>query len=271
MKRTVSSCHEYIKAPFREKAGLFPTFQRKERGFRKMEEKEKPGILWVREELKKNTDQAYREFHSSLIPGIGRILGVRVPKLRELSKKAARETYWETSKELDLSLYEELMIRGMLIGYGKLTREEQKKELEDFVPHIDNWAVCDCCCSTYKFMKKDQEEWFRFLETYARGDREYEIRFALVCMMDFFIKEEFLDRMFRIFSQIRHEGYYVKMGMAWALSVCYVKFPKETESFLRQNTLDAFTHNKTIQKIRESLRVSKEDKERLKEWIRREK
>ena len=60
------------------------------------------------------------------------------------------------------------------------------------------------------------------------------------------------------------------MAAAWAVSVCYVKFPEKTEVFLRKNLLDDFTHNKAIQKIRESYRVSKEDKERLKELRREE-
>ena len=89
-------------------------------------------------------------------------------------------------------------------------------------------------------------------------------------MLDFFINEEYIDQVLEILGKVRHEGgYYVKMAAAWAVSVCYVKFPEKTEVFLRKNLLDDFTHNKAIQKIRESYRVSKEEKERLKE-LRRE-
>ena len=113
-------------------------------------------------------------------------------------------------------------------------------------------------------MKKDQEEWFAFLKTYAVSGKEYEIRFALVAMLDYFINEEYIDQVLEILGQVRHEGYYVKMAAAWAVSICYVKFPEKTEGFLKKDLLDDFTHNKSIQKIRESYRVSKEDKERLK-------
>lgn len=224
---------------------------------------------WVREELKKNTDPDYREFHKSLVPGMGNFLGVRVPQLRRISKKAAREDYWRFAKEADTEMYDELMVRGMMIGYARLSKEEQRRELEAFVPYINNWAICDCCCATYKFMKKGQEEWFAFLKVYADSVQEYEIRFALVSMLDFFINEEYIDQVLEILGKVRHEGYYVKMAAAWAVSVCYVKFPEKTEVFLRKNLLDDFTHNKAIQKIRESYRVSKEEKERLKE-LRRE-
>lgn len=218
---------------------------------------------WVREELLRHAEEEYGEFHKSLVPGLKSMRGVRVPNIRKIAKKAAKMDYHTYAKEADLSVYEELMIRGMMIGYACLTMEEQKTELRKFVPHINNWAVCDCCCATYKFMKKNQEDWFSFLEEYVCSHSEYQVRFAVVCMLDFFICEAFLERVLDLLSQIRHEGYYVKMAVAWAVSICYIKFPKETERLFTENLLDDFTHNKAIQKIRESYRVENADKEWL--------
>lgn len=226
--------------------------------------------VWLRNELRTHIDETYKQFHSSLVPGLTEMMGVRIPVLRELAKKAAKEDYYGFSEDFQSSVYEEVMIRGMMIEYAKFSIEEQQRELRKFVPLINNWAVCDSCCTTYKFMKKNQEEWFSFLEPYLNSSQEYEIRFAVVCLLDFFIQEAFIDRIFSCFSNIHHEGYYVKMAVAWAVSVCYVKFPEKTEEFLLKNTLDAFTHNKAIQKIRESYRVSREDKERLNKWKRKE-
>lgn len=226
--------------------------------------------VWLRNELRTHIDETYKQFHSSLVPGLTEMMGVRIPVLRELAKKATKEDYYGFSEDFQSSVYEEVMIRGMMIGYAKFSIEEQQRELRKFVPLINNWAVCDSCCTTYKFMKKNQEEWFSFLEPYLNSSQEYEIRFAVVCLLDFFIQEAFIDRILSCFSNIHHEGYYVKMAVAWAVSVCYVKFPEKTEEFLLKNTLDAFTHNKAIQKIRESYRVSREDKERLNKWKRKE-
>lgn len=226
--------------------------------------------VWLRNELRTHIDETYKQFHSSLVPGLTEMMGVRIPVLRELAKKAAKEDYYGFSEDFQSSVYEEVMIRGMMIGYAKFSIEEQQRELRKFVPLINSWAVCDSCCTTYKFMKKNQEEWFSFLEPYLNSSQEYEIRFAVVCLLDFFIQEAFIDRILSCFSNIHHEGYYVKMAVAWAVSVCYVKFPEKTEEFLLKNTLDAFTHNKAIQKIRESYRVSREDKERLNKWKRKE-
>ena len=226
---------------------------------------------WLRGELQKHIDETYKQFHTSLVPGLTKMMGVRIPILRELAKKAAKEDYYGFIEDFQPEIYEEVMIRGMMIGYAKFSMEEQKRELKKFIPLINNWAVCDSCCTTYKFIKKNQEEWFSFLEPYLNSSQEYKIRFAVVCLLDFFVQEAFIDRILNCFSDIHHEGYYVKMAVAWAVSVCYVKFPEKTEEFLLKNTLDDFTHNKAIQKIRESYRISKEEKERLNQWKRKEK
>lgn len=218
---------------------------------------------WIRNELYKNSEEDYRAFHSSLVPGISNILGVRVPKLREIAKKAAKENYREFIENIDTQVYEELMLWGMILGYAKLSIEERKQELVKFVPHINNWAICDCSCATYKFMRDFPEEWILFLKAYLISTQEYELRFAVVCLLDFFVNETYIEEVLDLLSQIRHNGYYVKMAVAWAISVCYVKFPEKTEKIFVENLLDDFTHNKSIQKIRESYRVPKESKERL--------
>lgn len=230
-----------------------------------------PGAIteWARQELQNSADETYREFHKSLVPGLKGMIGVRIPKLRDIAKKISKDDYQDFAEHANCDVYEELMIRGMMIGYGKLTNEERRNELEKFVPKINNWAICDSCCTTYKFMKKEQEEWFSFIRHYLDSGNEFEIRFAVVCMLDFFVNEQFIDMILDDFTKINHEGYYVKMAVAWAISVCYVKFPEKTETVLSENLLDDFTHNKSIQKIRESYRVSREEKERLKKWKRR--
>lgn len=96
----------------------------------------------------------------------------------------------------------------------------------------------------------------------------YEIRFGVVCLLDFFINEAYIDAVLEEMKKIHHDGYYVKMAVAWAVSICYIHFPEKTQKLLKENSLDDWTHNKTIQKIRESLRISKEEKEMLKTWKR---
>lgn len=217
----------------------------------------------LRTKLNEAVDEKYREFHKSLVPGLEQMLGVRMPKVREIAKWASKQEWQEEWDELANTSYEELLIKGILIGYGKLSQEEQTIYLQKFAPLINNWAVCDCCCSTWKFMKKDMEYWFSFLMPYVTSENEFEVRFAIVSLLDHFITDTYIDRLFTVFDTVRHEGYYVKMAVAWAVSICYIKFPEKTWEYLEKGTLDVFTHNKAIQKTRESYRVSKEEKERL--------
>lgn len=236
-----------------------------------------PLLQETRKKLENEIDLEYQKFNRSLIPGeTSKMLGVRIPILRKIAKELAKTSgrayadaaiFLECSKE---AYYEERLIHGMLIGYLKCEKEERRQLLDSFVPAIDNWSVCDSSCVTYKFMKQNMEYWFPYLEQYLNSSQEYEIRFAVVCMLDHFMVERYINKILRDMDAIQHEGYYVKMAVAWAISVCYVKFPKETFGYLKVNRLDDFTHNKAIQKICESYRVSKEEKEKLKEWKRKE-
>ena len=148
----------------------------------------------IRAELESNIDAKYREFHSSLVPGQNcRILGVRILVSRRIAKATARDHYEVYTEQFNPEVYEELLIRGMMIGYGKLTREEQTAELDRFVPMINSWGICDSSCATCHFMKKDQEYWYGYLQKWLKSSREYEIRFGVVCLLDFFINEAYID------------------------------------------------------------------------------
>ena len=217
----------------------------------------------LREKLAEASEEQYKKFHQSLVPGLTNMLGVRMPKVRELAKWAAKQEWQSEWETLSVDCYEELMIKGLLIGYGKLTKEEQTYYLEKFIPLIDSWGICDCCCSTWKFMKNNQEYWFDFLKFFLESEREFEARTAIVSMLDYFINEDYLERLFQAFDEVRKGRYYVDMAVAWAVSVCYAKYPCETRKYLEKDLLDEFTHNKAIQKIRESYRVSEEEKRSL--------
>ena len=224
----------------------------------------------IRMRLEQLSEEDYKKFNENLLPGTKHVLGVRMPKLRALAKEIAKgdfraylnEAYEKISADKG-SYHEEIMLEGLVIAYAKMELKERFFYLDRFVPKIHNWAVCDCCSNTYKFMEKYQEESFAYLETYLHSQREYELRFGIVSLLDHFINDSYIDRVLSICEHTRHEGYYVKMAVAWAVSVCYVKFPIQTKRLLLANEMDDFTHNKAIQKIRESYRVSREEKVEL--------
>lgn len=210
----------------------------------------------VREELLKNQDIEYADFHSRLVPNLERerIIGVRIPILRKIAKAAAKGDF-----AISDYYYEEIMIKGMKIGYEKCDIEKHLSDLKEFVPLIDNWAVCDCCCATYKFTQKNMTAVWNFITPYLTGS-EYEIRFAVVMMMDYYLNDEYIESVLENLVSIKSEEYYVNMAVAWALSVAFVKYEDKVYKILEDCHLSKWVHNKTIQKICESNRVDKTKK-----------
>lgn len=222
----------------------------------------------IRKKLHELSEEDYKTFNQKLLPGVEHVLGVRLPAMRKLAKEVAKGDFRsyldEAAEKIGAdSIHEEIMLQGLVLGYAKMDREERTEYLEEFVPKITNWAVCDSCVTGYKFMEKDPDYWFDYLRRYQDSPKEFEIRFMIVSMMSHFVDQEHIDEILRICAEIKHQGYYAKMGAAWAIQVCYVKFPEKTRALLEHNEMDDFIHNKAIQKIRESYRVSKEEKEAL--------
>lgn len=210
-------------------------------------------------------DKRYKEFHSSLCPNVDNIIGVRIPELRKLAKQIAKENPKEfIENPVKKQYYEEIMLEGFVIGYMKATLEEKLHYLDNFIPEIDNWAVCDCTASTLKFIDKYKKEVWEYLQKYINSKKEFEKRFAIIILMDYYLTDEYIDKVLEIYNKIDSDQYYVQMGIAWAISVCFVKYREKTRKFLDNNNLSTFTHNKSIQKIIESTRVDKETKEELK-------
>ncbi len=223
----------------------------------------------LKDKLFELSDEKYKKFHSGLCPNIDNIIGVRLPKLREIAKEIAKGDWRDFLAISSDDYYEEVMINGLVIAYAKCDVDEKLNYIESFVPKIDNWAICDSFCNSLKFVNKNKEKVWEFIQPYLKSNKEFEIRFAVVIILNYYITEDYIDLVLETLDDVKHEGYYVKMAVAWAISVCYVKFPKKTESVFEENLLDDFTHNKSIQKIRESYRVPKESKERLQKMRRK--
>lgn len=218
----------------------------------------------IKEELFKLADEKYKEFHSGLCPGTNNIIGIRVPVLRNYAKQLAKEyNIQELLLKIDNQYYEEIMLQGMLIGLMKDEFKEIEKQIEKFVPKIDNWAVCDVFCAGLKITKNYKKEMWELIQKYLKSTKEFEIRFAVVMILDYYIEKQYLKEEFQIFKSIKHEGYYVKMAVAWALSLCLVKFYEETILYLKEAELDKFTYNKALQKAIESYRITDEQKTEL--------
>lgn len=223
----------------------------------------------IKERLFELADQEYKEFHTGLCPGTSNIIGVRVPVLRKYAKELAKEyEIKELLKQIDNQYYEEIMLQGMLIGLAKEDFKTTQKQIKEFVPKIDNWAVCDTFCAGLKVTKKYKKEMWNFIQSYLKSDKEFEIRFGVVMILDYYIEDEYLEKDFRIFNSITSQDYYVQMAVAWAISICFIKFYDKTIKYLENANFDKFTYNKALQKAIESYRITEEKKILLKKMKR---
>ena len=247
-------------------------------------------------------DARYRDGHLRVINALPerRVLGLHTPEMKQVAKQLSREggnvvvngniVRCTNGKEIinsfetevsDNLCYEETVIWGFLINLEKCTLEERLAMLEHYVPVLDNWAVCDSFCANAKWMAKaDKEELWAFMQPYFRSKHEFEVRFAIVSAMTYFLNNEWLERVFEqldkidlncIKSKYRSEKvkpktvqqgtvqgtepYYVRMGIAWSLATALAKYPEQTRAFARSTHLTADVIKLYTRKARESLRT----------------
>ena len=205
-------------------------------------------------------DIKYRDFNKKLIPGTENIIGIRVPNLRKLSKEISQGNWKEFLEVAEDTYYEEVRLQGMVIGNINSNFEETLYYVKRFIPKIDNWSVCDGFCSDLKSVKKYKENMYDILKKYVYSKNPWEIRFALVMFLIYYVDDKHIKEIFEYCNNIQSEEYYVKMGMAWLLSICFIKCEEETFLYIKNNNLDDFTYNKMLQKIIESNRVDLEKK-----------
>ena len=218
----------------------------------------------VREQILQEADEKYQKFSSALLPGVNNVVGVRLPVLRKISREIYKSDWQTYLKNNDCRFMEETMLKGMVIGLIKDEPEKILNYIENFVPEINNWSVCDSFCCGLKFIKKNKELVWNFVQKYLNSEKEFEIRFGVVVLLNYFIEENYIDSVLEKLEKVKTTDYYAQMAAAWAISICYIKFEAKTLDFLKKPSIDKAVFNKSIQKIIESNRISKETKIMLK-------
>ena len=227
--------------------------------------------LEVKKKLKELSDEKYKNFHSNLCQNTKTpILGVRIPVLRQYAKELKNKYGIGIIEEINEDYYEEIMLKGMLIGLqNKVSYEDIKQQIEKFVPKIDNWAICDTFCAGLKITKKYKNEMLELIQSYLNSKEEFELRFAIVMLLDYYIDDDHINMILDICDKVKHEGYYVKMAVAWTISICLVKYYDVTKRYLNNCNLDDFTYNKSLQKAIESYRINEKQKNELRKMKRK--
>lgn len=217
----------------------------------------------IRNRLLELAEPSYRDFSAALVPGANHMLGVRLPALRKLAQTIYRDEDWRAFLRETPAYFEETMLQGMVIGQAVRSWSDFCDLVPPFLPQIQNWSVCDSFCCSLRATAKFRDALLPLLLNYTRSDAEFVVRFGVVMLMDYYVTENDIDLLLNTFAAVRHNGYYAKMAVAWALSVCFVKFPQRTMAFLQTVPLDSDTYRKTLQKILESRRVGAEEKAQI--------
>ncbi|MFC2329584.1 MAG: DNA alkylation repair protein [Treponema sp.] len=222
----------------------------------------------IRQELYALQDLKYRDFNSSLIPNIEKrtIIGVRVPEVRKLAKKLFAEIdCFRYFNILPHGYFEENLLHAFMIE--KINDFDICiKAAEDFLPYIDNWAVCDSFFPPV--FKKQKEKLLPRIPRLIKSGHTYTVRYAIEILMRLFLDESFKAEYLETVSSVVSEDYYVNMMRAWYFATALAKQYESAIVYIKENRLDDWTHNMTIKKAVESRRISAETKSYLKTFRR---
>ena len=209
-------------------------------------------------------DLKYRDFHAKLMPTVekSKVIGVRTPELRKFAKEISKTALAaDFIKKLPHDYYEENNLHAFLVE-SISDYDECIKELNRFLPYVDNWATCDMMRP--KVFKKNLSGLLTEIRKWLESDDTYTVRFGIECLMCYYLDENFSDEYPSLVSAIRSDEYYIKMMQAWYFATALSKRFDDIIPYIEQNRLDTDTHNKTIRKAIESYRITDEQKAYLK-------
>ncbi len=218
----------------------------------------------VRERLVSLSEENYKNFSKKLIPNTENILGVRSPHLKRLAKEVAKVPDEYLSSVL-LGYHEERIVFGLVINYAKIPINEKFVLLDKWLSVNDNWAINDLVLMGFKDFEKPQnkEAVFDYFTSKLGSCDEYVLRACIVVLFRYFLDSEHISEVIRIFALVKSDKYYVNMAIAWGVCEILIKDFDKGYNLLKSGNLDKFTHNKAIQKARESFRISPENKAKL--------
>lgn len=211
----------------------------------------------IQKELLSMCDTKYRDFHAKLMPTVdkSKIIGIRTPILRKYAKSL--EDYDVFLNSLPHRYYEEDNLHAFLIE-RESDFDKCIEKINTFLPYVDNWATCDSLKPP--ILKKNPEKLLQHIKTWIASDHIYTVRYGINLLMTYYLGESFLPEYADLVSEVKLDEYYINMMRAWYFATALAKNHKEALPYLESNRLDQWTHNKSIQKATESLRISPEQK-----------
>ncbi|MDR0596739.1 MAG: DNA alkylation repair protein [Clostridiales Family XIII bacterium] len=220
----------------------------------------------------------YASFNKKIVNTRKRLIGVRTPDMRRLAKSLAKGKFPMGSGgglagpmdaeavagfmgAMDAESYEHVFLAGLLINYAKLTDGERIGLAREYLKHADSWALIDLFAE--KMRSYDRSLWWQFAVECLASREEYTVRYGVVVLMANYLDDEYIDRVFAELRKVAHDGYYVRMGMAWLYADAAVLFYEKTLGELERESLSLWTRRKALTKMLESYRFTPEQKEEL--------
>jgi len=218
----------------------------------------------IQHRLLSMADPIYQTFQCRLMPGIvpERVLGVRMPALRKLSRELRDKPEAELFlQRLPHRYYDEDNLHGLLISAGS-DYSRVVSQLETFLPHVDNWATCDLIRP--KVFSRHKDLLLPQIRQWLQSYHVFTVRFGLEMLMVHYLHQPVISEYLQMAAAIHREEYYIRMMVAWFFATALTCRYQETLPVLEDRILPQWIHNKTIQKATESLQISTERKEYLK-------
>lgn len=211
------------------------------------------------EYLKSNSDAKFDDFNSKIVNSHIQTIGCTVPFMR----KVAKDVSLDFALSLPVNQFVEVdLLRGIVLSGAKLPFNDKTTLLRDFAQTIENWAVCDC--STVKPSGVEREEYFKFFCKLVNSNSEFVCRYGIVNLLANYLDCQHINVVFATLSEITLWGkYYIDMAVAWLIATAMVKCRNETIAYMQgdaRRILNKTAYNKALQKMRDSYRVSAEDK-----------
>ena len=202
----------------------------------------------------KNMEFAKKVFNTSY-----KIIGLMTPTLKKLIQEHYKDEDLKLS-DFEVGEYQEIDIFYLVTALKRAkTYKKQMEFLKGNLYFVKGWAVTDVLNQYLK--KATFAEYFPFFEHFAKCENTYEARFAYVGMLKHYGSPDIE----KIVPLLRYnEEYMIMMAEAWLLATVAIKHSDLVYGLLK-NINDEVLKKKTISKMNESFRISKEDKERFKE------
>ncbi|MCI8404808.1 MAG: DNA alkylation repair protein [Clostridia bacterium] len=216
------------------------------------------------EYLKSLADEKYKTFSDSLVPGAEASWGVRIPVLRQTAKEISKGNYTEFL-ECKKGVYrEEIMIDGLVMSLIKCDYPHMLGYIKMYADKITSWETCDIV--SFKGVKKFLPQLWNDIEYFIYNDNNWIVRYGFGMLLEFYLTDEYIDGVLNYVNSVNSDFYYVQMMQGWLIATAAAKCRDKTFAFLENNALNAVTQNMAVRKIRESNRISKEDKEKAKQF-----